>query len=339
MSAGKVNHLPNITFVVPTLNAESSLTSCLSSIRNQQYPQKLIEIIVADGGSTDKTIRIARKYSAIILPNPAVYQEYGKTAAAKIAKGSLIFYADSDNVLATESFVSAVVSVHRKHPEVMGFLPQTIPAPDSNPIDRYLGYLFTDPFTWFVYKNAANPRDFSKQYRPVQATSDFELYGFPKRRIPLFGLAQGVATSKRFTRGTYDYADDILSGIKLIREGGIVAYIPKATLYHYHIKNYFQFIQKYSWRVQNNFSQTIKDTGLISRLSYMSFLQKLRIILYIPYALSIVFPLIDSVLLSLRYKDKVMLYHLIISYTLAWIIIIERIYTLVYPKPNIGNYR
>jgi len=339
MSAEKDGSPPNITFIVPTLNAENSLASCLSSIRTQKYPQKLVEIIIADGGSTDHTIRIARKYGTKILHNPDIYQEYGKTAAAKIAKGLLLFYTDSDNVLSTNTFTSSVVNVYRKHPEVMGFLPQTVPAPDSNPIDRYLGYLFTDPFTWFVYKNSANPRDFHKEYKPLYSTSEYELYRFPKQQIPLFGLAQGVATNKRFTRGTFDYADDILSGIKLIRQGGIVAYIPKATLYHYHINNYVQFIQKYRWRVQNNFAQTIKDTGLVSRLSYLSLPQKLRIILYIPYALSVVFPLIDAILLSLRYKDRVMLYHVVISYTLAWIIIIERIHTLFCPKPVIGHYR
>ncbi len=339
MKANRTSSLPIVSFIIPTLNAEKSLPFCLSSIRTQLYPQKLIEIIIADGGSTDKTVRLARKYSATILHNPNIYQEYGKTAAAKIAKGSLFFYTDSDNVLSTKTFISAVVNVYRKHPEVMGFLPQTAPAPDSNPIDRYLGYLFTDPFTWFVYGNATNPKDFHKQYRPLFSTSEYELYRFPKNHIPLFGLAQGVATNKLFIRGTYDYADDILSGIKLIREEGIVAYIPKATLYHYHIKNYSQFIQKYRWRVQNNFSQTIKDTGLVSRLSYLSLPQKLRIILFIPYALSVLLPFIDAVLLSLRYRDRVMLYHFIISYTLAWIIIIERIRTLVYPKPKIGHYR
>jgi glycosyltransferase involved in cell wall biosynthesis len=331
--------LPKVTFIIPTLNAEKSLPLCLTSIRTQKYPQKQIEIIIADGGSTDKTKRIARKYDAKIVHNPGIFQEYGKTAAAKVALGSLIFYVDSDNVLSTNSFVSIVVNVYLKHPNVMGFLPQTIPAPDSNIIDRYLGYLFTDPFTWFVYGNGANPRDFHKQYRPLYSTSEYELYRFPKRQIPLFGLAQGVATNKKFVRGTFDYADDILSGIKLIREGGVVAYIPRATLYHYHIKNYAQFVQKYRWRVQNNFSQSIKDTGLVSRLSYLSLPQKLRIIFYLPYALSVIFPLIDAVRLSIRYKDSIMLYHLLISYTLAWIIIIERIHTLICPRPKIGHYR
>ena len=331
--------LPIITFIIPTLNAETFLPACLSSVRTQKYPQNRIEIIIADGGSTDNTKKISRSFHAKIIHNPNVYQEYGKTLASKIAKGLLFFYIDADNVLATHTFVSSIVDVYCKHPEVMGFLPQTVPAPDSNPVDRYLGYLFTDPFTWFVYHNSANPKDFHNKYTPIYSSPEYELYRFPKQQIPLFGLAQGVATNKKFIRGTFDYADDILSGIKLIRQGGIVAYIPNATLYHYHIKNISQFIQKYRWRVQNNFSQTIKDTGLVSRLSYMSVLQKIRIMVFIPYALSIVFPLIDAIKLSIRYKNHVMLNHVIISYILALIIIIERIRTLFYPQPYIGHYR
>jgi len=330
---------PKVTFIIPTLNAEEYLPACLTSIRDQIYPQTQIEIIIADGGSTDTTRDIAKKFNAKIIRNKKVYQEYGKTEASKKATGSLLFYVDADNVLATDSFVASVVDVYLKHPEVMGYLPQTIPPEHSHPIDRYMGYLFTEPLTWFIYKNAANPKDFHKSYIPLFTSSAYELYRFPKDRIPLFGLAQGVATNRRFVRGTFDYADDILSGIKLIQEGGIVAYIPSATLYHYHIRSYGQFVQKYRWRVQNNFSKTIKDTGLVSRMSYFSPSQKFRIFLFLPYALSVIFPLLDGIRLTIRYRDTVMLYHPIISYTLAWIIIIERIRVLFYHKPDIGHYR
>lgn len=339
MKVNKVDTHPKVTFIIPTLNAENDLPFCLSSIRKQNYPQEKIEIIVADGGSTDQTLDIAKKFHSKLIHNKKIYQEYGKTEASKIATGNLLFYVDADNVLATNTFVTSVVHVYLTHPEVMGFLPQTIPAPDSNPIDRYLGYLFTEPFTWFVYKNSVNPMDFRKTYTPIKSLPEFELYRFPKSNIPLFGLAQGVATNKKFYRGTFDYADDILSGIKLIQQGGIVAYIPNATVFHYHIKSFSQFIKKYSWRTRNNFSKTIKDTGLISRLSYLSKKRKIRIFLFLPYALSIIFPLIDGLILSIRYSDVVMLYHPVISYTLAWIIIIERIRSILWPKPIIGHYR
>jgi cellulose synthase/poly-beta-1,6-N-acetylglucosamine synthase-like glycosyltransferase len=58
---------PKVSFVIPALNAENFLPSCIISIRTQHYPQNKIEILIVDGGSTDRTLEIAKKYNAVIL--------------------------------------------------------------------------------------------------------------------------------------------------------------------------------------------------------------------------------------------------------------------------------
>jgi glycosyltransferase involved in cell wall biosynthesis len=55
--------LPALSVVIPTYNSERTLRECLESIKNQDYPKNKIEIIIADGGSTDRTMEIARKYT------------------------------------------------------------------------------------------------------------------------------------------------------------------------------------------------------------------------------------------------------------------------------------
>ena len=50
--------LPSVSFIVPTLNSAATLRACLESIINQDYPAHCKEVIVADGGSTDATLRI-----------------------------------------------------------------------------------------------------------------------------------------------------------------------------------------------------------------------------------------------------------------------------------------
>ena len=52
----------------------------LDSIKNQDYRGE-VEIIIADGGSTDSTLEIARKYTDKIYPNPLITGEAGKAAA------------------------------------------------------------------------------------------------------------------------------------------------------------------------------------------------------------------------------------------------------------------
>ena len=43
-----------------TLNSGAILEKCLRSIRRQKYDQSKIEIVVADGGSTDGTIEVIK---------------------------------------------------------------------------------------------------------------------------------------------------------------------------------------------------------------------------------------------------------------------------------------
>ena len=45
--------MPKISVVVPTLNEEAYIERCLKSLSAQNFPH---EIIVADGGSKDKTV-------------------------------------------------------------------------------------------------------------------------------------------------------------------------------------------------------------------------------------------------------------------------------------------
>ena len=51
-----------ISIIMPTFNSEKTLEESLKSIRRQEIDQAQIEILLVDGGSTDKTAEIARKY-------------------------------------------------------------------------------------------------------------------------------------------------------------------------------------------------------------------------------------------------------------------------------------
>ena len=59
-----------VTVSMISFNDEGILDECLSSIRSQDYNQKLINILVIDGGSTDNTLEIAKKYGATVVSRP-----------------------------------------------------------------------------------------------------------------------------------------------------------------------------------------------------------------------------------------------------------------------------
>ncbi len=332
------HELPLVSFVIPTLNAQRYLSQCLKTVTSQNYTKNKIEIIISDGGSTDNTIKIAKRYGAKIIKNPEVLHEPGKSRAAKIAKGKIIFFVDSDNILNSKLWLKRMVKPYIDNPKVMGFLPQTIPAPDSNSLDRYLGYLCTDPFTWFVYKNGTSGKTFKKLFRPIKETSDYQIYKLPFIDAPMFGLSQGVGTNRIFKREKKGYSDDILAGIKLIQDGGLIAYVPKAGVYHYHVSGIINFIKKYSWRVKNNVTQEIRGMGLVNRQNYFTKKRKLKMYLFIPYSLSLILPIIDSIILTAKERDIVMLWHFPATLILGLIIIIEGVRSYFFKHTPLGRY-
>ena len=54
-------HRP-IAIIIPTLNEEKFIAGCLDSVINQTYPLDKMDIMVIDGGSSDRTIDIVKKY-------------------------------------------------------------------------------------------------------------------------------------------------------------------------------------------------------------------------------------------------------------------------------------
>jgi len=99
------NRNPSISIITPTYNSAKTLASCLDSIKAQNYKGD-IEIIIADGGSTDSTLEIAQKYTDKIYPNPLKTGEAGKAAGVKHAKNEIIALIDSDNILPSRDWLS-----------------------------------------------------------------------------------------------------------------------------------------------------------------------------------------------------------------------------------------
>lgn len=95
-----------LSVVIPTLNSERTLGACLEAIGGQSLPRSAYEIVIADAGSSDRTIEIAKEHGVdTIVPNPLKTGEAGKTAGIRAARGDVIALVDSDNILpATDWF-------------------------------------------------------------------------------------------------------------------------------------------------------------------------------------------------------------------------------------------
>ena len=108
---------PSISVIIPAKNSERTIGKCLKSVFNQEYvPQ---EVIVVDGGSTDRTRSIANKYGARVVIEPSHKRSapgIGRNHGAKSAEGDILAFLDSD-CYPEKTWVNWVMNVF-KNPKV-----------------------------------------------------------------------------------------------------------------------------------------------------------------------------------------------------------------------------
>ena len=80
---------------------------------------KNYEIIIADGGSNDQTLSIAKKYHAKVFKNPLKTAEAGKTMGVNHAHGKYIALIDSDNILPTKNSTIFFKVDSNQHVEIL----------------------------------------------------------------------------------------------------------------------------------------------------------------------------------------------------------------------------
>jgi glycosyltransferase involved in cell wall biosynthesis len=170
--------LPRVSFIIPVLNAAGFLENCLQSIRRQDYPQEKIEIIVADGGSQDKTQEIAKSFGAQVVANPERVAESGKRVALKSAGGEYVIFVDSDNELSSRDFVRLAVDALAVNPQALGVESYYPAAPAMNSFCAYLTETLhiSDPVTWMM---CVNPVFIAKQEEVERWTFPNNSFAFP----------------------------------------------------------------------------------------------------------------------------------------------------------------
>lgn len=99
-----------ISVIIPALNEEKYLPILLSQIKKQGF--KDCEIIVADGGSQDKTVEIAKSFSCKVIKGGTTAQ--GRNAGAKEAKGEILVFLDADNLYLPDGFFEKIVEEFKK---------------------------------------------------------------------------------------------------------------------------------------------------------------------------------------------------------------------------------
>ena len=128
-----------ISVVIPTYNEEKCIKECIESIFANTEPP--YEVIVADGGSTDRTVEIARAAGAVVYDNPRRTAASGRNVGISHATGEIIAFTDGDNV-ADGKWLESIRLAFEGDEALGGVGGKLVPAPPANDVERFWGNLW-----------------------------------------------------------------------------------------------------------------------------------------------------------------------------------------------------
>lgn len=125
-----------LSIIIPTLNEEEYLPLVLREVKKQTLDEGY-EVIVADAGSRDKTVEIAKSFGCQITTGGLPAK--GRNGGAKKARGETLLFMDADNMYIPENFLETLLKDFRKRNLSVASFPLY---PKGNKVDKVAYWLY-----------------------------------------------------------------------------------------------------------------------------------------------------------------------------------------------------
>ncbi|MBN1797655.1 MAG: glycosyltransferase [Spirochaetales bacterium] len=211
-----------VSVIIPTLNQEKLIGKCIESLLCQSYQQSLIEIIVVDNGSTDKTVDIAKKYPVKLISETKKGPAAARNAGIKIATGEILIFLDHD-CFADKDFVAYHVWAHNHNMKIdnrVKLIAGGIAGYNTNL------WAFCDDICSWYNSHPKLPSRYESDYLPAAnmsiASDVIDMLG---------GFEAGMIGG-----------EDVVLCAKIKEHGFKIYFEPKAKVYHYNRNTFRGFI-------------------------------------------------------------------------------------------------
>ncbi len=234
-----MSNRPFVSIIVPVRNAERTIKTTFEYLMNVDYPRTFLEIIFADGGSSDKTVEIIKEYQAhhrfIKLveipdcPSPG----YARTQALKRARGDFIFFTDGD-CAPVKDWIDKMLEVFNRDAKIgaVGGEIYTLRVDPNNLVEIYCEAFGFNRVSW-RYGNL------EEGYYPAQENMPTQVCGHRSYFFVTANVAYRKEAVEDAERKFWELptGEDIDFGIRVRKKGWKFYFLPSASVQHMHRAN------------------------------------------------------------------------------------------------------
>lgn len=206
--------MKSVSIIIAALNEEKYIDNCLRSILAIDYNLNLLEVIVVDNNSKDRTFEIAQKYFVRVFRETRKAPAWARNTGIAVAKNEIIVFVDAD-VVVTKDWLRNLIAPFNK-PEIGAVGGKILPIKE-NLISNYLGHSLLG-----CYK-MSNSRQFETSY----ITCNLAI----RRNL----LKNGFDTN-------FKISEDLDITMRINEQGFKILYEPNAILYHAHPETIFELL-------------------------------------------------------------------------------------------------
>jgi glycosyltransferase involved in cell wall biosynthesis len=176
------NHCISFSIIIPTLNEEKNIATVISQFKALDGAFRY-EVLVGDGGSTDRTIEIAGQLGAVVIPDTTGNNTIasGRDEAAKAASGDIFIFCDADTRLSDVLTLAEEIEIVFQDNDVVGAMPRMEVFPEEQLLrDKifHSGYnVLVRFFFWIGFPVARG------QCQIVRASAFRQVGGFNQKQI------------------------------------------------------------------------------------------------------------------------------------------------------------
>ena len=173
-----MTHTPRISIIIPTLREEQFLERTLENLKSVTLPH---ELIITDGGSTDRTLDIARAHGAkTVVWDQSRRQTFGeaKNAGAALATGEFLVFIDADVLIPSpQAFFEEVLHAFESNKKLLALTVPLKPWPENH---SWVDAFFCAPLNWFyvVSNNVFHSGNASGEFQMMRADAFRKTGGF-----------------------------------------------------------------------------------------------------------------------------------------------------------------